>query len=212
MILRSIVDPIPMYARDSSDSRSIIEIPVVGKEIGFDLMKFDWVDPYGKGETSDFIFKVDRDYKVKDDFEVSLTLSFPNPHDGIQLLSNESSEYFNSSYFSFPRHAPISNYAKTIIKRYSCKRVNQYEVKEVKNDNSSANYFFRIRSEIESGKTVKSMFGKIHGDIWFSPRGSDTAKIYFKYYLNPDYTRNLEFDPKRNLFDDLPKSERIGIR
>jgi len=43
------------------------------------------------------------------------------------------------------------------------------------------------------------MYGKIKGKIEFEPRRSKTAKIYLYYYLNPDYTRNLEFDPKRNL-------------
>jgi hypothetical protein len=56
------------------------------------------------------------------------------------------------------------------------------------------------------------MYGKIHGEIKFDPRGSKTALLGFKYYLNPDYTHNLEFDPTKNLFTDLKRGERVGIR
>ena len=53
------------------------------------------------------------------------------------------------------------------------------------------------------------MYGKIRNDIEFAPR-SKIVKIKMHYYLNPDYTRNLEFDPKRNLFTNLPKFEKVG--
>lgn len=56
------------------------------------------------------------------------------------------------------------------------------------------------------------MYGKILGHIGLTAIFSETAEIYFKYYLNPDYTRNLEFDPKQNLFKNLPDRERVGIK
>ena len=52
------------------------------------------------------------------------------------------------------------------------------------------------------------MYGKIRGPIQFEPR-IDPTKVYFKYYVNPDYTRNLEFDPNHNLFGNLPDLERV---
>lgn len=36
--------------------------------------------------------------------------------------------------------------------------------------------------------------------------------IIFKYYLNPDGTRNLEYDPNRNLFGKLPLHEWVDIK
>ncbi len=39
---------------------------------------------------------------------------------------------------------------------------------------------------------------------------SKTAIIRFTYYLNPDGTRNVEFDPAKNLFRNLPWIE--GVR
>ncbi len=58
---------------------------------------------------------------------------------------------------------------------------------------------------------MRAMYGKIQGDIIFDPRGSKTTGIVFKYYLNPDFTTNLEFDPKRNLFENLKDRERVGL-
>ena len=40
------------------------------------------------------------------------------------------------------------------------------------------------------------MYGKIEKEFEFDPKGS----VYFRYYLNPDGTRNLEEDPGKNLF------------
>ena len=54
VVLRRIENPLPMYARDTNFST--IEIPVVNEKVGFDLLKFDWVAPYGEGEKPDFIF------------------------------------------------------------------------------------------------------------------------------------------------------------
>jgi hypothetical protein len=47
------------------------------------------------------------------------------------------------------------------------------------------------------------MYGKILGDIQFYPINSNSAKIIFKYYLTPDYTQNIEYDPLQNLFLNL---------
>src|SRR5688572_30536869 len=51
VVLRRIGSPAPMYAR-----RLRAEIPVVDEPIGFDLVLSDWVAPYGKGTTADFVF------------------------------------------------------------------------------------------------------------------------------------------------------------
>ena len=74
------------------------------------------------------------------------------------------------------------------------------------------NYIFSVRSEETNGKHSKSMYGKIIGPISFDPVFSETAFLSFKYYLNTDYTRNLEYDSKRNLFDELPPLEQVGIK
>jgi hypothetical protein len=199
VVLRPIINPVPMYVRNRS-----FEIPHLGKEIGFDLMKFDWVMPYGQGVTADFIFKVDKRFDNVDDFDVTLTLTFGNPYDGIQQFREELGGVFNvGSGFRLLRNAPATGYREKIVKRII--RGNGVFYEDQIDDN---NYFFRVRSEVdENGKLKRAMYGKIKGDIKLSPRTSKTLIIGMLYYLNPDYTLNMEFDPDRNLFSPLPKGE-----
>ena len=86
VVLRKIEKPMAMYARDTNESR--MEIPVIGKEVGFDLIAFDWVKPYGKGGHSDFIFKLNKRFVSWNDYDSNLALTFPNEYDGIQLINN----------------------------------------------------------------------------------------------------------------------------
>jgi hypothetical protein len=114
--------------------------------------------------------------------------------------------------FKLPRYAPETGYEKQLVLR---EWRNQGEATVHRNFDFNAkdlNYIFRVRSKEEDGKVVEAMYGKIIGGLRFDPVFSDTAKIFFKYYFNPDHTRNLEFDPKRNLFDPLPPLEQVGIQ
>jgi len=208
IILRKIQNPIPMYARDAYMSLPHIEIPATGEEFGFDLVEYDWVAPYGKGKHADFIFRLEKRYVNSQDFDSKLILAFSEKFDGIQTIKDNRKE---GSQFKLPRFAPEIGYKNMLT--HSKKMIpgsyleEGFKVEEdFKEDN---NYIFRIRSEQKDGKLVRAMYGKIHGDIEFDPRGSKTAVILFKYYLNPDYTRNLEFDPKRNLFKNLKSTEHV---
>lgn len=199
VVLRPIINPVPMYVRDRW-----IDIPAVGREIGFDLMKFDWVIPYGQGVQSDFIFYCERTYKDVDNFDATITLTFSRENDGIQMIKDDPGGIFTvGSRFRLSRHAPESGYQRKLVKRRSRGATGRID------DNSDdSNYYFRVRSEVDAeGKLTRAMYGKIRGDIRFDPRGSKTASIHFHYYLNPDYTRNLEFDIRKNLFSPLPKNE-----
>ena len=64
VVLRKKENPVPMYARDLTRTLKKLEIPIVGQDVGFDLSKFDWVTPYGIGTTPDFIFNLERTYKI----------------------------------------------------------------------------------------------------------------------------------------------------
>jgi len=196
VVMRPIVNPVPMYRRNT-----YFTIPEVGKPIGFDLEKSDWVAPYGQGVHSDFIFQIERDVRSYVDFDVHMTLTFSNPDDGIQLVKDDGGGIFNTgSQFRLPRMAPLDGYQSRLEKSQS-------------RDNDSSNYIFRVRSEVdENGKLVRAMYGKIRGEIVPEPRRTETAKVYMHYYLNPDYTRNLEWDPKRNLSPHLTREEKVPNR
>lgn len=204
IVLRKIENPVQMYARDTK--RSKIEIPIVNQDVGFDLVKFDWVVPYGIGSNADFIFNLQRLPVVsRKNYDATLTITFSNKWDGIQAV-REDLQY--GSKFKLPRFAPENGYESKLILhqwRVAGGPVNQnFDFKA-----DDLNYVFRVRSVHKDGKIERSMYGKTRGYISFTAMESKTAKIYFTYYLNPDYTRNLEFDPKRNLFGNLPDLERV---
>ncbi|MDT8317357.1 MAG: hypothetical protein RQ824_05135 [bacterium] len=189
VLLRKIENPMPMYQKDME--MSPVEFPVVGKEVGFDLIEYDWVSPYGKGKHPDIILKLTRQVVNNDNFESNIHITFPNKYDGLLLIKDDRK---GGSIFKLPRYAPETGYQNSLtrhLKSFPGKPL----ITDSKDDN---NFIFRIRSEEEDGKFVKAMYGKIYGDFLFEPRFSKTAVFGFKYFLNPDYTRNLE--EGRNLF------------
>jgi hypothetical protein len=199
VVLRRIEKSIPMYVRNTKFST--IEIPVTDKNVGFDLMNFDWVEPYGSGMHSDFIFHLKRRFFAWDNQDCTLIVTFSNKHDGIQLVEEDLQ---HGSVFKLPRHAPESGYQQKL--EFYIKAANGKWESNVK---GTDNYVFRIRSKEDGGKIKQAMYGKIQGPLEFSTPDSKTAIIVMKYYLNPDYGRNLEFDPKRNLFGNLPLREQV---
>ena len=205
VVLRPINKPVPMYARNSSTSKKDLNIPVVGEPIGFDLMKFDWVVPYGQGVNPDFIFKLEKTFKNRNDFYARIVLTFSNKYDGIQIIKEDLGL---GSEFKLPYKAPNEGYKNEIVISKSSSPSEYINISYENNDN----YVFRVRSEVKDGKLIRAMYGKILGPIRIDPIFSNTTNILFKYYLNPDYSRNLEFDPERNLFGSLPLLEQVGIK
>ncbi len=200
LVLKKKGQPIPMYARDVKT-----DIPELGKPIGYDLIEADWVAPYGKGKTGDFVFQITQTYRSRDDFEATMNLTFSNADDGIQPVTGPPPPY-NGSELLLSRTAPVDGYQKqwTVQLRVN---PNGSVVGWAKNDRY---FYFRVRSVQADGQTVKSFYGKIHGDIEWCPTNAKTAWLKFCYYLNPDGTRNVEFDPKRNLFKNLGPLEGVN--
>lgn len=207
VLLRKIEKQVPMFARNTKYSS--LEIPVVGEAVGFDLIRFDWVPPYGRGSEADLIFHLERRVVDRENFEATLTVTFSNEDDGIQLYQEELK---GGSLFKLPRYAELDGYQDRLVLK-EWRNPNDYNVK--RNFDflaSNVNYIFRIRSELKDGGLVRAMYGKVIGRFGFDSVFSKTADIYFQYYLNPDYTRNLEFDPNLNLFKNLSKRERVRIK
>lgn len=197
VILRKIETPVPMYAR-----RADLEVPVLNKEIGFDLLEYDWIPPYGQGKHSDILFKATRKWVNEWEFKGSLRIRFPDSFSGIQLVKQDRS--FGSK-FKLPRFAPNEGYKDQIQKNINAFPGREFDYDYVEDNN----YIFRTRSKSNGEKLSSAMYGKLYGDISFGLKGTQTASINFTYYINPDNTRNLEFDPKRNLFTNLKSTESV---
>ena len=200
-VVKPILNPIPMYARNLGVMGSNFKLPAKNTPIGFDLEAADFVAPYGKGTSSDFIFTLSdiaSTNATQKPTESALTITFPNKGDGIQPVI--SSEINQGSVFSLPRYAPEGGYQATLVQKYS-----QVWVHGRLQENQ--NYFYRVRTVLDGSGNVKSaLYGKIAGPIQFRSNG----RLQFTYYLNPNNNdRNMEFDPTKNLFQNLSDLQQV---
>ena len=211
--LKQIGKPIPLYAKRLRE----IEMPVENEPVGFDLVEGDWVSPHGEGKNPDIVFQMDRKPEQviektsphgpysKTLFDVTLTVHGSNDGDGFHLVPMLPIGHGPASGLRMPREAPVDGYEPTITKR-AYNSVAEPLHTDVRDD---ANYFFRVRTEKdEDGKIVSALYGKITGDFRFEPHVR--KKVSFTYYINPTPNdRNLEFDPKKNLFKNLSSQEEV---
>ena len=195
-ILRPIGSPTALYAK-----KVTTDVPVLNQLCGYDLEKGDWVSPYGKGSTPDLTFRIKRDYKSWFDFTVIAELGFSQPLGG--LVRMKSPDIARNSVFRWERLAPENGYIAQHVIRF----VSHHPDTGISSERSfdmaktDVGYFFRVRTVADGERLSLANYGKIIGDIGVDPRESKTCAISFLYYYNPiPNSRNLEFDPKQNLF------------
>jgi len=197
VVVRRVVNPIPMYMK-----RLSTDVPAVGKEVGFDLVVGDWVAPYGTGKTADVFFQVTRRITNSRDFELVVKLSYPQVGAGIQQVQT-----ITDSSFMIPREAPRDGYQKEWSKKLGCEKGTFFNTEE---DHSAA-FAYRVRVVSEpSGEISRALYGVIKGNLRASGYLADKIHVEFTYYLNPTPNdRNMEFDPKKNLFKNLKPLEGV---
>jgi hypothetical protein len=203
-VVRRVINPIPMYSMKISR-----KIPIENAPIGFDLERADWVQPYGAGMRSDFIFNVSRRVTSLDDFVGSVSLTFTNLLDGVQKINDG---LFPHSYLILPRYAFSTGYITNYL--YSTGKDPARGRYGAKSDDPKEYYFFRIRSvSDEKGNLKECLYGALIGRIEYSGiASSNNFTVSFLYYLNPTPNdRNMEFDPKRNLIPNLKPTEQIKV-
>ena len=199
LVLKRVINPVPMFAR-------LVEtdVPVADEPVGYDLAEGDWVAPHGRGKVSDFVFKVTKRVASYKDYGGELLLTFSNKFDGIQDFTAPPKK---GSELRSPHQAPENGYIGSLsLLRGSSEKGIYGQPKE------DRNYLFRVRTIVdEKGQIVSALYGKIYGDVDFDPRESKGAAfLRLSYYLNPKPNdRNVEFDPKRNLFTGLKSTEQV---
>ena len=188
LMLKKIGKPIPMYAKATRSN-----VGEAGRAFGYDLTVGDWVAPKGNGVSTDILFTAQLDKRAENDFDYKLVVSFPNQGDGIQPFSI--TELEKTSALRSPHEAPEGGYQPEWIKSQS-RRPGEPAVNPL---DESLNFFFRVRTVLDEKGNVKSaLYGKIYGDF-----------MNFRYYLNPEpNSRNMEFDPRRNLLK-VPRGEPV---
>ena len=214
IVLKRKVNPIPLYARkvevhilpESAPPNPILTALINSNEVTYDLLQGDWAAPYGQGKVADLIFKMCRKLKGfsadhNQLFEAIFTVTFTNPSDGIQPIFADPK---TAGGLRLPRMAPADGYITNFVKKRTSEDYSQ-DGKLIRGDQ---NYFFRVRTkQNDDGKIISALYGKIHGEIKWDFMGC----LQLTYYLNPTPNdRNLEFDPKKNLFQKLESVEQIN--
>jgi hypothetical protein len=221
LVLPRIVKPVPLFAKRSGHSGAGLTVPVQGEWVGYDLESGDWVHPYGNGIITDLRFRFKTSFNgwkfgeeamansrhINSDlseaefrlfygkWDGELEISFPNPQEG---LHEEKDRFLTYSSMKMPHQAPAEGYQPAW--HYTDNTYSPTNARE------NVGFFLRTRVRLdERGRIISANYSKVMGDFSFSPAN---GALRFVFYFNPvPNDRNLEFDPKRNLFPtDLPGS------
>ena len=188
--IKAIKNPIAMYAKKID----YLSVPVDGRQVGYDIMIGDWVAPHGRGKTSDLLFKHEGVRKwsgpkhYKEAYEQKITIGFKNEKDGLLPYKGSSEDGWKyGSEFTSMYEAPLEGYQKKWVQRTWKEKGGAHKTTR----DIDRNFYFRVRTKVDSkGNIISAYYGKIYGDF-----------MTFSYYLNPtSRDKNVEFDPKRNLF------------
>ena len=211
--------PIPLFVKRvelTNFRKGIGGFDGTNSVVRFDLMKGDWLAPYGKGETADLEFKTILEIKGKERkfryasrkvedvlfYELATDISPCSTNDAISKVQIKEDaglkiRMVNDDFSS--RQIVRSQGKRKIIRP---KFPNEWNCEYYSNYNKSQCYKFRVRSCYdEKGNLKEAYYGKIYGD--FEIQGDEKrgiTSISFLYYLNPtSLDRNLEWDMKNNL-------------
>lgn len=198
VLFKRIRNPIPMFIR-GVENQYISAFEGVGKyrlsgASSYDFVKGAFLPPNGNGQVADieFVWKMSIYSKDGDglavDYDTLCEIRMTNAADGVCRGTPDGAEsgQLGSLYFS-AYEAPIEGYTNILFFSEKVRGT-----KAESNDDQHYLYYFRIRTQTnETGRVTNALYGQVHGQI----------NGRFTYYLNPSPNcRNVEFDPKRNLF------------
>ena len=218
IILKKIGKPIPMIVRlGLSNSERIYRAPRLGEEVGFDMLKADWVQPNGNGEIADLLIRFDSEFLSPESYKTDATIRFSNPDDGLLPITELIGE---ESELKYPRVAPENGYeVKSINVRSPI-----YEARSEAKEKQPLGYLFRIRTVRDkvTNNITSGQYGKIVGrsnaqensnPFEFNTVNRNEKRelvlepsFTFSSYLNPTPNdRNLEYDQQNNLAPEADK-------
>lgn len=181
-----------VYMRDN-DFKEIVSTNKT--EFSYDLVKGDWLPPYGNGSHADIgvvswkefagrkTFQIPGGFETREYYKNHANIVFNGEGNGVCLVKRHSLAGIKI------RTAPENGYETNLYRWYNSEGE--------RNTDKSRNYAFRIRTQKDkNGNITSAYYGKVYGDF----RVNYLRGIAFRYYLNPiPNDRNLEFDRKTNL-------------
>lgn len=194
VLLKRVRQPVPMYVKSIN-----CDVPVKDQFVGYDFEMGDWVSPRGKGVIPDLEFRwryqsfATNRVGLATEYDSRLDVRCATPGGGVVL---DRMDRTSGSIFWSKHEAPAGGYVRelTFYRRTEGSRL------RANSDKDQCLYFrTRVTTNLQGGAT-EACYGKIYGDI----------QVRFLYFLNPDGTRNVEFDTNRNLLGNDSRS-RVGV-
>ena len=199
-VLRKLMNPVPLYAK-----KALLNFPVNKKWLGYDFKAADWVAPHGKGKKTMCLLQMDVKAASGDEHIQELKIKFPNEADGVIKIPTLKEQ--SNSDFTWLYKAPEENYQP----KFSFVRQRLLN-KPILFDSSKFSYAMRVNTQLdEKGSVLSANYVRIsRGHKLFGVLAKQQS-FGLTYYYNPTPNdRNLEFDPKKNLFKNLDSTERVS--
>ena len=200
--------------------------------LAYDLEAVDWVEPHGKGEVPDLLFRYSNEFlgyivsdaKLEEMRAMMKQWSTRNGKEWTEEMErNTHGKWSGKLELKFSEehdgilHVPLgSGYVWESLLRMPHKaNLEGYEPSHEWTQtmpttpiDMRSGYFPRLRVKERNNQILEANYAKINEEIEFDPRG----KIAFSYYFNPDVNdRNLEFDMSKNLLNLSAYSDQVRL-
>lgn len=214
--LQRVEHPIPLFVKHvelRDYDRGVGGFDGTNSVLRFDLMKGDWLPPYGNGEVADVSMgaRVDRigtqrrflpqegEWGALQFYDLVFKVELS---DDDYLLSESVPPAVGIRVRSAGKEGTAVGVTRARGKRKIVDKHGDWRCEYFSDQDPDRCYTFRIRSRRnDKGELVEAYYGKIYGDFEFE--GDDKKGLIgvkFLYYLNPkSLDRNLEWDMKTNL-------------
>jgi hypothetical protein len=197
VILKRKINPIPML--EYNVQSKAVTVPT-NAPIGFDLMKADWLPPYGQGQSHDvditFLFARPPS-DTPDMFNSSLILSFPVAGTGVYKRDSDMYSQYKTQYSA----ATSAGFYQTNITFVFNRRSSGYADTKLQ---GTEHLIFRFQPQ--GGAPGEFYYGKIEAFDWSYIEIPQTGRLkQLRYYINPTINDpNLEED-RMQLISAPPK-------
>lgn len=205
ILLDRVEKPIPMFVKKAlfPDVRRVVEeiSKIEQGSFSYDLIKGDWLQPWGNGEFADIVFRrlpredcgigVNGRGQTRPSFRDVVTIDFSGKGNGMVEVSVK-----NASELKI-RTSAVSGF----ISHYEQACGRGKDLQTFKTQSDAKCLCFRVRTKYDDkGNVIEAYYGKIYGDITIGWSFLGISSVKFLYYLNPTPNdRNLEWDMKNNL-------------
>ena len=200
--LQKIGKKIPLFVKEAYPKRNQDLTTASDRKFCYDIVKGDWMPPFGNGEHVDIEFQVvpRKDLgpalgpsgKPKRSFRDEITMRFVGDDNGILSMAPQPNVALRI------REAPIEGYEQ----QYSSWSMRDSRMQRHQSEYDAKCQAFRIRTKKNTGgKIISALYGKVYGGFPLTYKVKDhPSGVYFIYYLNPTPNdRNLEWDMEHNL-------------